>query len=95
MIGTVIRGTLQDSDNCGWCMARFRAGVLVAGGFDSSADPLVTFDCEGDFGSKSAGTNNFSGVQLAFVTGFPISVLTDDTNKINGPCYASRIDVTK
>ena len=91
--GTIIRATLQDAEYYGFCMARLGPGVLATGGFDCPADPLVTFDCEGNFGSKSAGTTNFSGAQLAFVAEKTVNVLVDDSKKINGFCYASRIDV--
>lgn len=92
VLNTTIIGTLQDAVNYGFCMARIGKS-LQAEGFDCPADPLVTFDCQGNFASKAVGTTNFSGAQLAFVTGKTIHVLVDDTKKINGFCYVSRIDI--
>ena len=42
----------------------------------------VSFDCAGDFGSKSDGTAAFSVAQLAFVTGRPLSIQVTDARRV-------------
>lgn len=49
----------------------------------SCDDRWVNFDCTGDFGSKSAGTSAFSIVQLAAVSGKPISILVTDQKVVD------------
>lgn len=46
-------------------------------------DRWVNFDCTGDFGSKSAGTSAFSVVQLAAVSGNPISIFVNDQKVVD------------
>ena len=96
VIETTVVGTLQSSDMFGGCMARLGTN-LQAAGFDCTADPLVSFDCSGKIGSKSAGSTNFSGAQLAYVTGNKINIYVDDTvakkNAMDGFCYSNRIDL--
>ena len=93
--GAAVVGLLQSSSlvppTYGWCMARLSSN-LQDEGFDCPADPLVTFDCEGLFGNKAAGTTLFSSAQLAFVTGGLINVVVDDSVKIDGFCSVTRLD---
>lgn len=57
-----------------------------------TGDTLVTFDCAGLIGTKSAGSANFEAAQLAFVSGKSVGVnITAST--LNGFCYVDRIDV--
>ena len=94
VIETTIIGTLQDTSLFGGCMARLSTDV-EAQGITCGADPLVSFDCLGKVGSKSAGNTNFSGAQLAYVTGNKINIYVDDTKKalLEWFCYSSRIDL--
>lgn len=94
VIETTVVGTLQDATLFGGCMARLSTD-LEAQGIACGADPLVSFDCLGKVASKSAGTTNFSGAQLAYVTGNKINIYVDDTKKalLNGFCYSGRIDM--
>ncbi len=94
VIETTIVGTLQDTNLFGGCMARLSTDV-EAQGITCGSDPLVSFDCLGKVGSKSAGNTNFSGAQLAYVTGNKVNIYVDDTKKalLDGFCYSSRIDL--
>lgn len=94
VIETTVIGTLQDATLFGGCMARLSTD-LEALGIACGADPLVSFDCLGKVASKSAGNTNFSGAQLAYVTGNKINIYVDDTKKalLNGFCYSGRIDM--
>ena len=94
VIETTIIGTLQDTNLFGGCMARLSTDV-EAQGITCGADPLVSFDCLGRVGSKSAGNANFSGAQLAYVTGNKVNIYVDDTKKalLDGFCYSGRIDL--
>ena len=96
VIETTVVGTLQDSSLFGGCMARLGTN-LQAAGYACTADPLVSFDCLGNIGTKSAGTTNFSAAQLAYVTGNKINIYVDDTaakkNELDGFCYSGRIDL--
>lgn len=94
VIETTVIGTLQDASLFGGCMARLSTD-LEAQGIACGTDPLVSFDCLGKVASKSAGNTNFSGAQLAYVTGNKINIYVDDTKKalLNGFCYSGRIDM--
>ena len=94
VIETTIVGTLQDTNLFGGCMARLSTDV-EAQGITCGTDPLVSFDCLGRVGSKSAGSTNFSGAQLAYVTGNKVNIYVDDTKKalLDGFCYSGRIDL--
>lgn len=96
VIETTIVGTLQSSTMFGGCMARL-GDSLQAKGFDCTADPLVAFDCLGKISTKSAGTTNFSGAQLAYLTGTKINIYVYDNaakkNAVDGFCYSDRIDL--
>ena len=94
VIETTVIGTLQDANLFGGCMARLSTD-LEAQGIACGADPLVSFDCLGKVASKSAGNTNFSGAQLAYVTGNKVNIYVDDTKKalLDGFCYSNRIDL--
>ncbi len=100
-----ISATLQTSQldetgavQYGGCMARlisnsyFPSSEYGALPCAATGDTLVSFDCAGRIGTKSAGQSNFEAAQLAFVTGNAVGVnLTAST--INGFCVVDRIDV--
>ena len=91
--GATVTKLLQDSVNYGGCMARLSKD-LVDEGLNCTNDPMVTFDCLGTLGgAKSVGNTMFSSAQLAFVAGVSVDVFVDDARKINGFCYAKRIDL--
>lgn len=91
--GATVTKLLQDSANYGGCMARLSIN-LVNEGLNCPNDPMVTFDCLGTLGgAKSLGTTMFSSAQLAFVSGSTVDVFVNDSKKINGFCYAKRIDI--
>jgi hypothetical protein len=92
VVNTTVTFLLNDSQYYGFCMARLGAS-LQALGLDCPPDPLVTFDCQGNYLSKTAGLTNFSAAQLAFVSGRRVNVIVEDQRKIHGHCLATRIDV--
>ena len=96
VIETKVVGTLNDAALFGGCMARLSTN-LEAQGMACGADPLVSFDCLGKIGTKSAGTVSFQAAQLAYVTGNKVNIYVDDTAEkkaaLNGFCYSGRIDV--
>lgn len=55
----------------------------------------VTFDCAGDVegNTKAAGNAKYNTAQLALVTGNRSQVFLNDSIKINGQCFAERIQV--
>ena len=83
---------LNDSKNYGYCMARLSINPSTVG-LNCPADPLVSMDCQGNFGSKTAANAIFSAAQLAFVANKTVRVTIDDSKKINGFCYVTRLDV--
>ena len=87
--GTVTR-MLTMNDKFGECM------VLLSSKSDSlSCSNWVTFDCTASLSgnTKAAANRKLNAAQLAMVTGNKVRVLVDDSQKINGQCYAPRIDV--
>ena len=77
-------------DKFGNCMA------LLSKKNDSlSCSPWVVFDCAGDLegNTKSAGNAKFNSAQLALVTGNKVQAFVNDNMKINGQCFAERVDV--
>ena len=76
----------------GYCMARLNKNPSEVG-LACPDDPLVAFDCAGNFGSKTAANNIFSAAQLAFIADKSVRVTIDDSRKINGFCYVTRLDV--
>lgn len=55
---------------------------------------FVTFDCKGQYGSKSSGSVRYSNAQLAMVTDKYMRIIVDDSRKHNGYCLAVRADAT-
>ena len=55
----------------------------------------VTFDCTGalEGNSKTAGNRKFNVAQLAYAADRIVRVLVTDDKKINGMCFASRLDL--
>ena len=90
--GAKVTYLLNHQTSYGYCMARLNKKPSEVG-LDCPADPLVAFDCEGNFGSKTAANNIFSAAQLAFIANKTVRVTIDDSRKINGFCYVTRLDV--
>ena len=98
-VATVI-STLQDPVNFGGCMVRISPGpstIAAYGGgtLDCPGDVFVSFDCLNSSGLtvKSVANSMFSTAQLAYVTGDSVRVEVDDSVKLNGFCFARRIDL--
>jgi len=92
IVGAKVTYLLNDQKNYGYCMARLSIAPSTVG-LNCPADPLVTMDCQGNFGSKTAANAIFSAAQLAFVANKTVRVTLDDSKKINGFCYVTRLDV--
>ena len=87
-----IRQTLSDAELYGGCMARLSYNTS---GLGLSCGTLVTFDCFNSLGTttKSAAERNFNQAQLAMVASRYVRVVVDDSKKVNGQCFAERLDV--
>jgi hypothetical protein len=57
----------------------------------------ITFDCDGEFegNTKAAANHKFNIAQLAWVTNKSVKVQITDNRKINGMCFANRIEVVR
>ena len=87
--GNVTR-VLTMNDKFGTCMA-----LLSSRNTNLSCSAWVTFDCEGSLegNTRAVGNAKFNAAQLALVTGNRVRVQIDDGQKINGQCFAPRMDV--
>ena len=84
----VTRLVYRGDGEFGNCMAevsRVPAGLTCAG---SGIAGFVTFDCTGNFDSKSAGESRFAMAQLAFVADKAVQIYATDDRTHNGYCYA-------
>ena len=86
---TVVR-ILTDETDYGTCMVELADNVSTSGA--NCKQKWVTFACDGTFGSKTSAANKLSAAQLAFVTGGSVKVYVDDSKKISGYCWATRVD---
>lgn len=88
----VVRQTLTDAALYGGCMARLSYDLSASG---LACSKIVTFDCLNSVGttSKSAAERMFAQAQLAMVAGRYVKLVVDDSVKVNGQCFAERIDV--
>ena len=81
---------LTSDGKFGECMA------LLSTQDDSlSCSRWVTFDCTASLSgnTKASASRKFNLAQLALVTGNRVFLVVDDSKKINGQCFATRIDV--
>ena len=76
----------------GGCMAALSVRPSSEG-LDCNAGSWVTFDCAGEYVSKSAALRMFDAAQMAFLTERKVRVHVDDSRKHNGHCLVTRIDV--
>ena len=53
----------------------------------------VTLSCSGSYAARSDAMRMLDSAQLAFVSGRRVRVYVDDTKKLNGWCFAYRVDV--
>lgn len=85
LTGKVTR-ILLDDQNYGGCMAFMNPGpqslTLNCG------NDWVSFDCTGDFHSKSIANQMFSAAQLAYITDSDFRVKLNDAELHNGFCVA-------
>ena len=85
------------TSSTGLCAAWVQPGP-VDQGLEDCNNRWINFDCSGDFGSKSAGSNSFNLVQLAFVTSRPISINVSDLSLVDVGttqyCLADQVQVT-
>lgn len=84
--GTITR-TLSDGMNYGGCMILLSTAVNNG----CPANGYVSLDCNGGF--HRAGERNYASALMAFSLNKTVSVLVENTQKYNGYCVASRIDV--
>lgn len=92
-VDTRVTGLLIEDDVYGGCMAKL--AVNPATQTANCGGNWVTFDCistRTDTASKSEAANKLAAAQLAYVTRGLVRVVFDDQRKINGFCYAQRIE---
>ena len=89
-ITTGVDRTFVMDDSFGECM--FRPTVdLREKGLDCGSS-WITLDCAGTLGgSRATASRKYDEVLLARITGGSLRVRVDDQKKINGWCYADRI----
>ena len=88
-----VRRTLTAEDGIyGGCMARLSVSPHSEG-LDCRTQPWVTFDCAGEYHSKSAAMRMFDTAQVAQLTGRTVEVIVDDTRKHGGFCLVRRMDL--
>ena len=88
---TVERARITDGGEFGGCMVRLDKPLADFG--LNCPSRWVTFGCSGAFASREVAYRMFDLAQMAFSLGFRVSVFVDDARKLDGYCYASRIDV--
>ena len=92
-VDTNVTGVLLEDDVYGGCMAKL--AVSPSSETANCGANWVVFDCDGtrdDTSGKSLAAQKLSAAQLAYVTRGLVRVVFDDQRKINGFCYAQRIE---
>ena len=87
------RTLVVGSDLYGGCMAA--TGVDPATLLPGCARNWVTFSCTGDFADPVQAYRMLDQAQLALATDKTVMLEVRDSQKHNGYCYASRIDVIR
>ena len=91
-----VTDTLIDDQYYGGCMAKISPSPSTESG-DCGAD-FVTFACDGTFGTKSTNRIKYDAAVAAYAladSGAKLQVVLDTAKKINGFCYAARVDLKK
>lgn len=89
---TEILRTSQSPGANGGCLARVKVGPATQG-LDCN-EQLVSFDCDGGFGSKSEGQALFNAAQASmFVSTGDPSIQVTDSQKYGTICVVKKIDV--
>lgn len=89
-IDTTVVRTLSDATLYGGCAAQLAVAGTSVG---LQCDNWVSFSCTGDFAPKDVARRNYDMALLAAMTGASVRVVVDDNVKVNGKCFASRIEV--
>ena len=89
---TQIDRLMVDSEYFGGCMAALTVPPQAQPGYEGCSATWVTLDCEGLINTKSEGAAKLSAAQLAYVTGKEVQVQVYAQRKINGYCWARRVD---
>ena len=90
-VRSTVYGVLT-GDNYGGCMAQI-GRIPVDAGLDcpDKSRTWVTLDCDGSFGTTEDAANNLRMAQAALLAKTPISILIDDSYKVDGWCVGRQI----
>ena len=90
-VRSTVYGVLT-GDNYGGCMVQI-GRIPVDAGIDcpDKARTWVTLDCDGSFGTTEDASNNLRMAQAALLSKTPISILIDDSYKVDGWCVGRQI----
>lgn len=88
----ITRTLAGEETKFGGCMAALTVKPSSEG-LDCNIGSWVTFDCVGEYVTRSAAMRMFDAAQMAFVTERRVRVYIDDSRKHNGYCLVTRIDV--
>ncbi|BAQ84711.1 hypothetical protein [uncultured Mediterranean phage uvMED] len=90
-VRSTVYGVLT-GDNYGGCMVQI-GRIPVDAGLDcpDKARTWVTLDCDGSFGTTEDSSNNLRMAQAALLAKTPISILIDDSYKVDGWCVGRQI----
>ena len=88
----ITRTLAGEETRFGGCMAALSVKPLNEG-LDCTIGSWVTFDCVGEYVTRSAAMRMYDAAQMAFLTERRVRVYVDDTRKHDGYCLVTRIDV--
>jgi hypothetical protein len=90
-VRSAVYGVLT-GDSYGGCMLQIgRIPVDAALDCPDKARTWVTLDCDGSFGTTEDASNNLRMAQAALLAKKPVSILIDDSYKIDGWCVGRQI----
>lgn len=92
---TVLRTVVTTPNTSGGCLAVLGAALSTAVPPVNCPSNRVTFSCNGTYTSKDLAFYMLDQAQLALSLNKKVYVVVDDTKKLNGTCFASRIEVLK
>ena len=91
----IVRTLSADDGTFGGCMALLTVSPVTEGLECGRSSRWVTFDCAGEYVSKSSAARMFDAAQMALMTERPVMVVVDDARQHGGFCLAERIDVLR
>lgn len=93
LVANVLSTLVAANNSFGGCMALLSKNINTATNAPNCPLAWVTFSCSGPFTTQDIAYRMLDQAQLAKATNRPVVVVVDDSKKINGICFATRIDV--